>query len=70
MYFGSLKENKNCYKTQCRFTLFESTNESKKGEIGKIFLKRRLDVCAIGETKLKGKGEVMFGEAVGMVSGV
>ena len=41
-----------------------STNEVKKGEIGKMFLRRRLDVCALSETKLKGKGEVMFGEVV------
>ena len=42
-----------------------STNEVKKCEIGKTFLRRRLDVCALNETKLKGKGEV-----VGRVSGV
>ena len=46
------------------------TNEEKQGEIGKLFLRRRFDVCALSETKLKGKGEVMFGEAVGRVSGV
>ena len=27
-------------------------------------------MCALSETQLKGKGEVMFGEVVGMVSGV
>ena len=27
-----------------------------------MFLRRRFDVCALSETKLKGKGEVMFGE--------
>ena len=27
-------------------------------------------MCALSETKLKGKGEVMFGEVVGMVSGI
>ena len=42
-----------------------STNEAKKGEIGKMFLRRRFNVCALSETKLKGKGEVMFGEVVG-----
>ena len=46
-----------------------STNEVKKGEIGKIFLRRRLHACALSETKLKGRGEV-FGEVVGIVSGV
>ena len=45
-------------------------NEAKKGEIGKMFLRRRFDMCALSETKLKGKGEVMFGEVVGRVSGV
>ena len=35
-----------------------------------MFLGRKFDVCAISETKLKGKGEVMFGEVVGRVSGV
>ena len=38
--------------------------------MGKMFLIRWLDVCALRETKLKGKGEVMFGEVVGKVSGV
>ena len=32
-----------------------------------MFLRRRLDVCALSETKLKGKGEAMFGEVVGRV---
>ena len=30
-----------------------STNEVKKGEIGKIFLRRRLVVCALSQNKLK-----------------
>ena len=47
-----------------------STNEAKKGDVGKMFLRRRFDVCALSETKLKGKGEVMFSEEVGRVSGV
>ena len=42
-----------------------STNEAKKGEIGKMLLRRRFDVCALSETKLNRKGEVMFGEVVG-----
>ena len=45
-------------------------NEVKKGKIGKMCLRRRLDVCALSETMLKGKGEVRFGEMVGRVSGV
>ena len=44
-----------------------STNEVKKDEIGKMFLRRRFVVCALGETKLKRRGEVMFGEVVGSV---
>ena len=47
-----------------------STNEAKKDEIVKIFLRRRFDVCALSETKLKGKGEVMLGTVMGRVSGV
>ena len=33
--------------------------EVKKGKIGKMFLSWRFDVCALNETKLKGKGEVV-----------
>ena len=40
-------------------------NEVNKGEVGKMFLRRWLDVSAISETKFEGKGEVMFGEVVG-----
>ena len=47
-----------------------STIEAKKGEIGKMFLRRRFDVCSLSETKLKGKRVVMFGEVVGRASGV
>ena len=47
-----------------------STNEAKKGEIGKMFLRWMFDVCALSETKPKGKGEVMFGEVEGRVSGI
>ena len=47
-----------------------STNEVKKCDISKMFLILRFDVCALSETKLKGKREAMFGEVVGRVSGV
>ena len=40
------------------------------GEIGKMFLKRSLDVCALRETKSKRRGEVTFGEMVGRVPGL
>ena len=43
------------------------TNEVKKGEIGKMFARRRLDVCVLSETKFEGTGVVMFGEVVGRV---
>ena len=36
----------------------------KKGKISKMFLRPKLDVCALSETKLKGKVEVTFGEVV------
>ena len=33
-----------------------------------MFLRQRFDVCALSETKLK--GEIMFGEVLGRVSGM
>ena len=47
-----------------------STNEVKMGEVGTMFLRRRFNECALSKTKLKVRGEVMFGELVGRVSGV
>ena len=47
-----------------------STLESKRCEIGCMFKDRRMDVLALCETKMKGKGERVFGEIVGRVSGV
>ena len=47
-----------------------SSNTVKNYDIGIMLLRRRLDVCALSGTKLKGKDEVMFGESVGRVSGV
>ena len=47
-----------------------STNEEKKGEISKMFLRQRLDVFDLSETKLNGEGEVILGEVVCRVSGV
>ena len=47
-----------------------SSTESKRCEIGCMFSKRRMDVLALCETKMKGKGEVAFGEVTGRVSGV
>ena len=47
-----------------------STKESKRCEIGCMFDRRGMDVLALCETKMKGKGEVAFGEVTGRVSGV
>ena len=44
--------------------------ESKRCEIGCMFGRRGMDVLALCEMKLKGKGEVAFGEVTGRVSGV
>ena len=47
-----------------------STIESKRCEIGCMFGRRGMDVLALSETKIKGKGEVVFVEVTGRVSGV
>ena len=47
-----------------------STIESKRCEIGCMFGRWGTDVLALCETKMKGKGEVAFGEVTGRVSGV
>ena len=47
-----------------------STIESKRCEIGSMFVRRKMDVLALCETKMKGKGEVLFGEVAGRMSGV
>ena len=47
-----------------------STIESKRCEIGSMFVKRKMDVLALSETKMKGRGEAEFGEVVGRISGV
>ena len=39
-----------------------SSIESKRSEIGCMFGRRGMDVLALCETKMKGKGEVAFGE--------
>ena len=46
-----------------------SSIESKRSEIGCMFGRRGMDVLALCETKMKGKGEVAFGEVTGRVSG-
>ena len=35
--------------------------DGKMEEIGRMFESRNMDVLALSETKLKGKGEIMFG---------
>ena len=47
-----------------------STLEWKKCEIGSMFVRRKMDVLALSETKVKGRGEAVFGEVTGRVSGV
>ena len=47
-----------------------STIESKRCEVGCIFGRRGMDVLALYETKMKGKGDVAIGEVIGRVSGV
>ena len=42
-----------------------SSMESKRSEIGCMFGRRGMDVLALCETKMKGKGEVAFGEVWG-----
>ena len=42
-----------------------STLEGKRCEIGDMFGKRKMSVLALCETKIKGKGEVAFGEVYG-----
>ena len=45
-------------------------SEGKREEIGSMFVRRKMDVLALSETKIKGKGEVRFGSVIGRVSGV
>ena len=47
-----------------------STSEDKRCEIGSLFEERKLDVLALSETKMKGKGESVFGAVKGRISGV
>ena len=45
-----------------------SSIESKRCEIGCMFSRTGMDVLALCETKMKGKGEVAFGKVTGRVS--
>ena len=45
-----------------------STMESKRCEIGSMFVRRKMDVLALSETKIKGKEDIAFGEVIGRVS--
>ena len=47
-----------------------SSIESKRCEIGCMFGRRGMGLLALCEAKMKGKGEVAFGEVTGRVSGV
>ena len=46
-----------------------STIERKRCEIECMFDRKGMDVLALCETKMKGKGEVAFGEVTGSVWG-
>ena len=46
------------------------TDESKREEIGSMFMRRKIDVLALSEIKMKGKGNCEFGNVVGRYSGV
>jgi hypothetical protein len=43
-------------------------NEPKRREIVEIFVRRKLDVVSLGETRLKGEGECEFGVPSGRKS--
>jgi exonuclease III len=45
-------------------------NEVKREQIGRVLIDRKMDVMVLSETKLKGKGEIKFGEVKGVKSGV
>ncbi|MCP4269036.1 MAG: hypothetical protein GY777_26265 [Candidatus Brocadiaceae bacterium] len=47
-----------------------STIVDKRSEIGAMFVRRKMDVLALNETKMKGTGEREFGDGIGRVSGV
>ena len=47
-----------------------STNADKRCEIGSLLEDRKLDVLALSETKMKGKGESVFTAVEGRISGV
>ena len=47
-----------------------STCETKRNKIDGVMLERKLDVLALCETKVEGKGECIFRSVVGRVSGV
>ena len=47
-----------------------STKVSKRCEIGDMFVRRKMDVLALSETKMKGIGEIDLGEVKGRISGV
>ena len=47
-----------------------SSNEDKRHEIGSVFEERKFDVLGLSEIKMKGKGESMFGNMKGRISGV
>src|SRR5678816_3475932 len=45
-------------------------DRGKREEVGLVCKERGIDICALSETKLKGKREEWFGSYRGLVSGV
>ena len=42
-----------------------SSSEDKRDMIGRMFVERKLSVLALNETKMRGKGECVFGSVKG-----
>src|SRR5215469_8772354 len=54
----------------CCMNVRGCNKEEKREEIGTMFKDEGIDILAVSETKLKGKGWMQFGESKGLISGV
>src|SRR5215470_5224123 len=54
----------------CCMNVRGCNREEKREEIGVMFKDEGLDILAVSETKLKGKGWIQFGDSKGLISGV
>lgn len=52
------------------FNVRGCTNPVTRCQIGRMFQRQELDVCALSETMMSGSGEVRFGDVVGRASGI